>query len=326
MIAVEHAVGGWRAVTLADDDLRVTVLPERGAEVHALVHRATGIDVLFHAPWGLAPPGAPPREGSDGHAFLERYAGGWQELFPSGNGPCSLPRPHDPVPRRGRDACRGRSTAGRRARARLPRRLPTVPFALERRIGSSADALGSRARAHATTSATRRRSARWGHHLVLGAAVPRAGCRFEPAARTIVTIPELWEDTARLEPGQRRRGRSAACARGGTVDLRDVPGPEAGSHDDVYLTDLDAGTLRSPTRGLGLAFGCDWDAAVFRWVIAWQPYGGAHALPLAGCYALGIEPWVAGGPLAHAVADGSALEIAAGSSVATTVRASVRAA
>src|SRR6185503_2002333 len=44
-------------------------------------------DVLFQAPWGLQPPGSPPREGSDGHVFLERYAGGWQELFPSANDP-----------------------------------------------------------------------------------------------------------------------------------------------------------------------------------------------------------------------------------------------
>jgi hypothetical protein len=60
-------------------------------------------------------------------------------------------------------------------------------------------------------------------------------------------------------------------------------------------------------------------------VVSWQPYGGAHALPLAGSYALGLEPWVAGGPLAQAVEDGSALEIAAGSSVSTLVRASVTA-
>ena len=50
--------------------------------------------MLFHAPWGLAPPGAPPREGSDGHAFLESYAGGWQELFPSADEPCTY-RGHD---------------------------------------------------------------------------------------------------------------------------------------------------------------------------------------------------------------------------------------
>ena len=46
------------------------------------------MDVLFKAPWGLQPPGSPPREGADGHAFLENYEGGWQELFPNCNDPC----------------------------------------------------------------------------------------------------------------------------------------------------------------------------------------------------------------------------------------------
>src|SRR5690349_669652 len=79
---------GWEAVTLEDDLLRLTVLPGKGAEVASLVHRASRVDVLFAAPWGLQPPGSPPREGSDGAAFLENYAGGWQELFPSAGDPC----------------------------------------------------------------------------------------------------------------------------------------------------------------------------------------------------------------------------------------------
>ena len=78
----------WEAVTLEDDDLSVTVLPAKGAEVTSLVHRQSGVDVLFSAPWGLQPPGSPPREGSDGEPFLENYAGGWQELFPNAGDPC----------------------------------------------------------------------------------------------------------------------------------------------------------------------------------------------------------------------------------------------
>ena len=58
--------------------------------------------MLFKTPWGLQPPGSPPREGSDGHAFLENYEGGWQELFPNCNDPCSVPRHRAAVPRRGR--------------------------------------------------------------------------------------------------------------------------------------------------------------------------------------------------------------------------------
>jgi len=78
----------WDAIVLENEALRVTVLPAKGAEIASLVDRASGTELLFTAPWGLQPPGSPPREGSDGAPFLENYAGGWQELFPTAGDPC----------------------------------------------------------------------------------------------------------------------------------------------------------------------------------------------------------------------------------------------
>ena len=72
-------VSGWRAFEVGDDVLRAIVLPERGAEIHSLVHAPTETELLFQAPWGLRPPDA------DRTSFLDRYSGGWQELFPSTN-------------------------------------------------------------------------------------------------------------------------------------------------------------------------------------------------------------------------------------------------
>ena len=315
---LEHHVGGWRAVTAATGHLSLTVLPERGAEVHALVDRASGVDVLFHAPWGLAPPGAPPREGSDGHAFLASYAGGWQELFPSCNDPCTY---------------RGREIGFHGEVAAIPWRVEpegdralrcaidcrTAPFRLERRMELAADAARLTVDERIVNTGDEDWACTWGHHLVLGAPLIAAGARFEPAARTLVTIPEMWEDTARLEPGQRTSWPHGRLRAGGTVDLRDLPGPEAGSHDDTYLTDLDAGTLRVANPALGRALRLDWDPAVFRWIIAWMPFGGAHAMPLAGAYALGTEPWVAQGSLAEAAAAGAALTVPAGGTLETTL-------
>jgi galactose mutarotase-like enzyme len=163
----------------------------------------------------------------------------------------------------------------------------------------------------------------WGHHLVLGPPFLEAGCRIEASARTIVTIPETWEETARLEPGQRSEWPHARLRGGGTVDLREVPGPEAESHDDVYLTDLEDGRVTVTNSRLGLRFVLEFDAQLFRWLISWQPYGGAKALPLTGAYALGVEPWVSRLPLADAVAAGEAIELEPGASLSTSLSAGV---
>ena len=156
---------------------------------------------------------------------------------------------------------------------------------------------------------------------MLGPPFLGAGSRLSVPARTIVTIDEMWEDTARLEPGQTSDWPHARLRGGGTVDLRDVPGPEAGSHDDVYLTDLESGTVvvESPRLRVRLSF----DHSVFRWLISWQPYGGAHAEPLAGSYALGIEPWVSRLPLGEAVEAGEAIELLPGESFETMLRVDV---
>jgi len=103
-----------------------------------------------------------------------------------------------------------------------------------------------------------------------------------------------------------------------------VPGPDAGSHDDVYLTDLSAGRAALTNPRLGLTFALEFDPAVFRWVISWQAYGGAHAMPLAGAYALGIEPWVAQAPLGEAAAAGDAIALAGGQTFSTRLRARVQ--
>jgi hypothetical protein len=161
----------------------------------------------------------------------------------------------------------------------------------------------------------------WGHHVVVGPPFLEAGCRLDVPARTIETIPALWEETARLEPGQHSEWPSGRLRAGGTVDLREVPGTEAGSHDDVYLTDLTDGWVAVENPQLDLAFRLDFDAALFRWLISWQAYGGALAPPLGGSYALGVEPWISRLPLGEAVAAGEALELASGASLSTTVRA-----
>ena len=147
----------------------------------------------------------------------------------------------------------------------------------------------------------------WGHHLVLGGTFLEQGCRLEIPAGSIHTHDDLYEPaTARLAPGQHEPWPMARGRREAQVDLRDVPGPAAHSHDDAFATDLTDGWARVENPRLGLAFRLDWDPEVFPWVTIWQPYGGAEEPPITGIYGLGIEPWTSDTNLRAAVARGDA--------------------
>ena len=310
---------GWAELVLENEELRVTILPDKGADIVGFEHKASGIDPLFRAPWGLGPAGSEPRAGSDGHAFLENYAGGWQELFPNAGDPCTYGG--ETIPFHGEVAtvpwrCEPLGDALRcTVRCRLvPLRL-TRTMRLEERtlvLEETVENEGSKPAQFV-----------WGHHCVVGPPFLERGCKLRVAARTIETVPEMWEDTARLEPAQRSSWPNGRLRSGGEAYLSEVPGPEAGSHDDVYLTDLAGGWASVENPRLGLRFGLTWDPDVFRWIVSWQPYGGAHAMPLARAYALGVEPWVTKRNLEEAAAAGEALNLDGGESFGTILRATM---
>jgi galactose mutarotase-like enzyme len=317
---------GWRALTLSNGCIDVTILPGKGCEIHEFRDRSTGVDVLFKAPWGLQPQGAPPREGSDGMEFLHNYGGGWQELFPSCNDACTdrgveLPF-HGEVALTAWDVEIGAQSEDELELV-CRTRCALTPFALERRMRIEPGSPTLTLRERVENLSSEPHHLVWGHHCVIGAPFLEAGCRLHAPAGTIVTLPAAWEETARLAPGQREAWPLALLKHGGRADLREVPGSEAGSHDDVFLTDLEAGTVAVENPRLGRTFRLGFDRELFRWLCAWQPYGGAHALPLAGSYALGIEPWVSHGNLEQAVAAGEAVELAGGAVLETTLTATI---
>ena len=223
-------VSGWDAVVLESDRLRVTVLPDKGADIFELVDVVSGIDVLFKAPWGLLPPGSPARAEAAGLEFIGNYEGGWQELLPNANDACVyegielpfhgevalLPWEADVI-EDGDDALA----------VRLSVRCRLLPFRLERTMRLATGSADLVLEETVTNEGPERLPFVWGHHLVLGPPFLEAGCRLELPARSIDTADQVWEETARLAPGQHSEWPHAHLRDGsGTVDLRRDPGPE----------------------------------------------------------------------------------------------------
>ncbi len=71
---VHHGVPG---LALEGDLLRLTLFPEAGAKILDLVHRPSGLDLLWKNPR------VPLRRTYTGPAFDDVWCGGWDELFPT---------------------------------------------------------------------------------------------------------------------------------------------------------------------------------------------------------------------------------------------------
>ncbi|MBI1280946.1 MAG: DUF4432 family protein [Anaerolineaceae bacterium] len=319
---------GHKALYLENDLLRITVLPEKGADIYTFLHKPSGIDFLWKNPIGLWPPGSPAHDGSADMGFLQNYEGCWQELFPSCNGPTTyngqtIPFHGEVVTLPWEYQVETETDEVLAVHFQVETRV--THFRLERTMRLERDSLRLILDEKVTNIGTEAQHFVWGHHCVVGGPWLEAGCEMQCGAQTITTIDQIYEEkTARLAPGQRELWPHGLTRTGERVDLRVVPGVETHSHDDVYLTDLTDGWVTVTNPRLKLTFGLYWDAAIFKWIISWQPYGGAEALPFKGLpYALGIEPWIAQNPLGESVASGDARLLQAGESLSTRVEARV---
>jgi hypothetical protein len=321
-------INGWRAIKLANAVIEVTVLPDKGADIYAFIDVASGIDVLLKTPWGLLPPGSPPRPGSDGDEFLHNYEGAWQELLPNTGPPCV--HEGQQIALHGVVATAPWTTRVERidadgASIRLDVVCPFPPLALTRRMSIAASSPVLTIEETVCNISRQSVSFLWGHHPVLGPPFLEAGCEMRLDQCTVHTRAIPFDPAnAAYAPAQRTPWPYVQALDGRLVDLRLIPGPDANIHDHACLTDLARGRVEVENARLGLTFSLEWDPAIFRWINNWRPLGGSHSAPLEGIYGLAIEPWAANSNLADAVSAGVALSLEAGASLRTWLKAELR--
>lgn len=286
---------GVRAVRLENDLLAATVLIDKGADIYELIYKPRGIDVLWKSPWGLRRPGGGhPSAFTSAVAWIEAYEGGWQEIFPSGGGPCTykgvelnfhgeasmLAWDHEIV--READA----------VELRVSVRLARSPFRIERRMRVQAGEPVLSLRERITNDGGEAVDYMWGHHPALGQPFLGAACRIDTNAGTLIADDAYEHPHSPLEPG--RSYRWPAGGRGDRqVDLSAVPGPDAERATLAYFTDYQGehAWFGVTNRELGFGVGMVWPKAVFPHAWFWQEMHASPGFPwYKGVYVMAIEP------------------------------------
>jgi len=312
-------INGHTALWLENKWLKISVLPDKGADIYELIYQPRQVDFLMKTPNGLHPPGDGPQK-----EFLDNYEGGWQELFP--NPGWEVVHLGKQFPFHGEAALLPWQIIEtyedeKAVSVKMAVDCQLMPIRLERRLSLLNENACLIMDGKVINLGDTPHNFLWGHHIVLGADFLEDGCRLEMPKCKILTTPELSEpETAILSPGQSGVWPFAATRRPpGQIDLREIPGPEAHTHDDAYLYDLADGWLDVFNPKLDLQFHMEWDKSVFGCIVNWRPLGGADDPPLTGMYGLGVEPWVSPHSLTEAIDLGEALTLLPGQSLSTTI-------
>ncbi len=297
----DERVAGFRSVRMVNDQVSITILPERGGEVHALSYLPKHIDVLWKAPWGLRP-----QLGNDTQPlWMDGYGGGWQELFPNAGAPCvykgALLGFHGEASVTEWN-CRVEQDKPDLVAVELTARLARSPFVLTRRMIVEDERPAIRIEEQIKNAGEEDLQFMWGHHPAYGAPFLSRHCRLiVPAGewfRSGASEPESW-------PGE--------------LSIRG-DGERHFSH--TYLASLREGwyVLYNDRYGFGVRW--SWPLAVFPYLHLWQELRGSFGYPWYGnAYVLGVEPFssMPGAGLNAAIEHGSARTLQAGGEAAVSM-------
>ncbi len=312
---------GYRAVSLENQLLSITLLPEKGADIYSLVYKPRKMDVLWKSPWGLKKPGNSKvtADSNTEAAWLDHYEGGWQEIFPNGGDACTykgaplnfhgeastLPWDYTVI-----------KNVGSRITVQFSVRLYRSPFLLRRSVTIEKHLPSACFEETLVNEGEEDMHLMWGHHPAYGQPFLSGDCRVQVSARTFQAHDPETAPTSRVVAGSSNAWPMAVGKGGGTVDLRIVPGPEHRVAEMGYLCDLEEGWYGLTNQKAGFGVGLAWPKEIFKYLWFWQELRGSFGYPWYGrCYVMAIEPFtsIPGSGLVKAIEKGTAPILAAGS-------------
>jgi galactose mutarotase-like enzyme len=276
-------------LSLENDVLRTTILLDKGADIYELTYKPANLDVLWKSPWGMREPTRSIDSASNSVAtWLENYAGGWQEIFPSGGGPATykgielnfhgeaslIPWEVEIV-----------ELSSGAAEVRLFTRLFRSPFSIERRMRVEAGSPVLSTKGKITNQGGENMDYMWSHHPAFGAPFLSQHCRVDIGAKRLRSDDGYVGNN---NPMKVDTPYTWPVAEG--TDMSIVPGQNTPRDILAYFT-FDDPWYGITNTELGLGVGMVWDKAAFPYAWYWQEMNSSPGFPwYKGAYVMAIEP------------------------------------
>jgi hypothetical protein len=285
----------WRAVTLENHTICASLLYDQGADIYSLIHKPSGIDVIWKVSLPRHRPGLDPALASASEAsWHAAYRGGWQTIFPN-FGP---ENEHNGarLPFHGEAArlpwqVEAVEDGPHAAAVRLGVTLRHSPFRLQREVRLPAGGAALFIRETVTNLGPEARACMWVQHPTFGPPFLSPKCVIDTGARTIWADDGYEVPGNDLPPGETWAWPHARNRQGQPVDLSRVPAPGSGHSRVLFLKDFAASWYALTNPALGLGVGVAWDGALFPYATFWQETGGVQDFPFyGGAYVTALEP------------------------------------
>lgn len=285
----------FRAVRLESDLVTSTVLLDKGADIFELIYRPRRMDVLWKTPWGLNEPGRQAVAAANSEAaWLEKYAGGWQDIFPNGGDACvykgvelnfhgeASTTPWELLSTSANDDF---------AQIELGVRLFRSPFRIHRTVRVFAGRPVMSLTERITNEAGEEMDYMWGFHPAFGAPFLSGACRVDTGARQMLADSDFDGLGNPLTLGQ-RSAWPFGHRDGATTDMSVVPAMGHPRFAQAYLSDFDGGWYAITNTQLGFGIGLAWPADVFPYAWLWQEMCSSPGFPFYRCvYTMALEPF-----------------------------------
>lgn len=285
---------GMRTLFLENELIRVGILLDKGADIFQFMYKLTDTDFLWKSPLGIMNPKRYTASiSASSGSFLDTYHGGWQEIFPGGG----------PMNYRGAEiGLHGEVThlewdyqliedTPERIVVRLHVNCVRTPFRLERTMRLEKENPTLFMEEKLTNLSPEPQEFMWGQHPSIGAPFLKEGTRIiVPAKKAEVHSPQ-FALSGILEPGSEFAWPFAKTGEN-LMDLSQVPSPDAGFSELLYLKELSSGwcAVLDPDKPLGIGFA--WPKDVFPYLWLWLVYGRAPGYPWWDrVYCVALEPW-----------------------------------
>lgn len=325
-VSLDTTYHNMRALVIENEQLRVTILLDKGTDIVEFLHKPTDTDFMWKSPIGWkSNQNFVQTTQNEISGFMDYFGGGWQECFPSG-GPytkykgteiglhgevCTIPWEATIIkdtPEEVEVVCRVRTYR--------------TPFFLEKTFRLKRNSGVLEMHEKITNEGEEDLPYMWGHHPAFGEAILDESCRVDIPAKKVETHTTVQDaQTSQFEPGVSGEWPHLQNNSGKTIDNSIIPPKSQKTHDLLFLSELKEGWFALTNQNKELGIGMSWDVDLFPYVWFWQVYGGGSGYPWYGrTYNIALEPWTSypNDGVENAVKNGTARILAAKETVETS--------